>query len=194
MSAAAEPDEPAELARLRQSWWLHDARWYQGVKERFGAQAANELNAAALKFVARRIAATHAKEHASGGPMTAARLAEVLDALARTMFSRPMLRMDTTGPEAGVWETTISEHFALKMLKATRSLHEYQCPCLDLRAGWFEGLGVQVRDEVVACLRTGDEVCRFRACLKEPEQSTSDTEAAAAAPSAEAGAQCDRSG
>ncbi len=52
------------------------------------------------------------------------------------------------------------------MLKASRSLDDYQCPCLELRAGWFQGIGVQATDEVVECMREGASVCRFRACLK----------------------------
>ncbi|MEU2515905.1 hypothetical protein ABZ582_28450, partial [Streptomyces syringium] len=40
---------------LRQFWWLHDARWYQGVKKRFGQEVANEINAEALRFVGRRV-------------------------------------------------------------------------------------------------------------------------------------------
>ncbi|MDR3035830.1 MAG: hypothetical protein LBV78_22500, partial [Kitasatospora sp.] len=47
----APPAPPAH-----QFWWLHDARWYQGVLKRFGQDAANEINAEAIRFVARRAA------------------------------------------------------------------------------------------------------------------------------------------
>ena len=93
-------------------------------------------------------------------------VAETLESLARLMFSS-MVRLDSADfDDDGTWDSVVSEHFALKMLAASRSLEGYQCPCLDLRAGWFEGLKVKADDEVVACMRDGAAACRFRACLK----------------------------
>lgn len=156
-----------EIALLRQAWWLHDARWYQAVKTRFGQEAANELNAEVMQFVARRVATVYARQHPTGPEATAKDVATTLEALARLMFTRSMVHLESTEFEAnGTWETVVSEHFALRMLKASRSLDDYQCPCLELRAGWFQGIGVQATDEVVECMREGASVCRFRACLK----------------------------
>ncbi|MFY1675641.1 MULTISPECIES: hypothetical protein [unclassified Streptomyces] len=155
-----------EIALLRQGWWLHDARWYQAVKNRFGQEAANELNAEVMRFVARRIAAVHTRRHPVGDDPGPREVAGALEALARLMFTREMVRLDSTAFDDDGWETVVSEHFALRMLKASRSLDGYRCPCADLRAGWFEGIGVRASDEVVGCMREGDDVCRFRACLK----------------------------
>ena len=55
MTQAQDLPLPDEVALLRQSWWLHDARWYQAVKTRFGQEAANELNAEVMQFVASRL-------------------------------------------------------------------------------------------------------------------------------------------
>lgn len=168
MTETAQDLPPAqEIALLRQGWWLHDARWYQAVKNRFGQEAANELNAEVMQFVARRIATVYARQHTTGDDATTAEIAATLEALARLMFTRAMVRLDSTefdGDDS--WETVVSEHFALRMLKASRSLDGYRCPCMELRAGWFEGIGVQVTDEVVECMRDGAPVCRFRACRK----------------------------
>jgi hypothetical protein len=156
-----------EVALLRQSWWLHDARWYQAVKNRFGQEAANELNAEVMRFVARRVATSYARLHPVDGDATSAEVAATLETLARLMFSRAMVRLDSTEfDDDNGWDTVVSEHFALRMLKASRSLDGYECPCMDLRAGWFEGIGVKASDEVVECMRDGAPVCRFRACLK----------------------------
>ncbi|MFE0422065.1 hypothetical protein [Streptomyces sp. NPDC058953] len=158
----------AEIAMLRQSWWLHDARWYQAVKTRFGQDTANELNAEVMRFVARRVALLYSRRHPTPPGSGPREVAATLQALARLMFTRSRVKLDATEfDEAdGSWETVVSEHFALKMLAATKSLEGYECPCLDLRAGWFEGIGVSADDEVVACMRDGAETCRFRACLK----------------------------
>ncbi|UED86265.1 hypothetical protein [Streptomyces profundus] len=155
-----------EIALLRQGWWLHDARWYQAVKNRFGQDVANELNAEVMRFVARRVATLYSRQHPTAAGATSEEVAEALEALAGLMFTRAMVRLESGGFEGDTWETVISEHFALRMLKASNSLAGYQCPCLELRAGWFEGIGVRAADEVVECMREGASVCRFRACLK----------------------------
>jgi hypothetical protein len=159
--------DPAEVDLLRQSWWLHDARWYQAVKNRFGQEAANEINAEVMQFVARRVATSYARQHPTSETPTSTEVAATLETLARLMFSRAMVRLDSTEFDGeDTWDTVVSEHFALKMRKASRSLEGYECPCMQLRAGWFEAIGVQASDEVVECMREGDPVCRFRACLK----------------------------
>ncbi|QDY77052.1 hypothetical protein [Streptomyces qinzhouensis] len=160
-----------EIALLRQSWWLHDARWYQAVKSRFGQEAANELNAEVMRFVARRVAVLYSRRRPTPPGSGPREVAATLQQLAGLMFTRAMVRLDATefDEAEGAWETVVSEHFALKMLAASRSLEGYDCPCLDLRAGWFEGIGVKADDEVVACMREGAESCRFRACLGRAE-------------------------
>ncbi|MDQ0779983.1 hypothetical protein QF026_008449 [Streptomyces aurantiacus] len=158
---------PQETALLRQGWWLHDARWYQAVKTRFGQEAANELNAEVMQFVARRIATVHSRQHPVADDAGPEEVAATLETLARLMFTSAMVQLDSTEfDDDGGWETVVSKHYALRMLKASRSLDGYRCPCTELRAGWFEGIGVQASDEVVECMRDGAAVCRFRARLK----------------------------
>lgn len=45
---------------------------------------------------------------------------------------------------------------------------EYRCPCLRMRAAWFQGLGLDVDDECVGCEIDGDDHCRFKAVAKRP--------------------------
>ncbi|WP_436775341.1 hypothetical protein [Yinghuangia sp. YIM S09857] len=157
-----------EIELLRQFWWLHDARWYQAVKTRFGQDAANELNAEVMQFVARRVATLYARLtrlRPSDTAASAKDTAGTLEALAALMFAGTVRLESTDFGDDGTWDTVVSEHYALKMLRAGRSLDNYVCPCLELRAGWFEGIRVPAVDSVVECMRDGDAVCRFRACL-----------------------------
>lgn len=175
--------ESTEIELLRQFWWLHDARWYQAVKARFGQEAANELNAEVMQFVARRVATLYARYlrlRPLGEDGSAKDVAGTLEALAGLMFAGTVRLESTDFADDGTWDTVVSEHYALKMLKASRSLENYVCPCLELREGWFEGLGVTAADSVVECKREGAAVCRFRACL---EQGREDPAATATADS-----------
>lgn len=170
--------ESTEAALLRQFWWLHDARWYQAVKSRFGQEAANELNAEVMQFVARRVATVYARICPVDRNGSAKDVAETLESLARLMFAGTVRLESTDFADDGTWDTVVSEHYALKMLKASRSLENYRCPCLELRGGWFEGLGITAADAVVECMREGADVCRFRACLKQEQDEPTGTPSA----------------
>lgn len=154
-------DGGPDVDAMRKLWWLHDARWYQAVMARFGQDVANELNAQAMRFVARRVAIDHAAPCGGG----AKEVAVELDRLLGVMFA-DMVNAETTVLDDTTMETVVTDHFALRMLRATRSLAGYRCPCLDLRGGWFEGMGVPADDEVLECQRDGAAACRFRACLR----------------------------
>ncbi|MFL5345031.1 MAG: L-2-amino-thiazoline-4-carboxylic acid hydrolase [Hyalangium sp.] len=154
--------EPS-LNQIYQWWWMHDGRWYQEVAKRFGFDAANEINREALKFVASRVARGYAKS--LGRPVQEMELAEAVSAF--TMCSKLMwppemieFKVDLTGP--GSFELNVVRNFALQMLQRAGTLADYKCPCLAMREGWFEGLGLKpVEHEVKQCLREGGSACTF---------------------------------
>lgn len=151
-------DQPAPL---HQFWWLHDARWYQGVAKRFGQEAANEINAEAIRFVARRVAVW-----CSGGVRPdvepPAKLFGLLRRITSTMFPDDMVSARYRDCGDGAWETEVTNHFVPRMLRAARSLDGYRCVCLPLRSAWYEGLQLAVRDDRLACQIEGAPACRFR--------------------------------
>lgn len=153
-------------APLQQFWWLHDARWYQGVLKRFGQDAANEINAEAIKFVARRVAAWYRyRNRLDFNELPMAEFVKWFESIPEIMWTSDMYAVQLTTLGEDEWETVVSRNFALNMLRAARVLDGYECPCLSMRAGWFEGMGVIVRDRRVECMRTGGGCCRFRAVV-----------------------------
>ncbi|MFE2940708.1 hypothetical protein ACFXKG_16840 [Streptomyces sp. NPDC059255] len=159
---AYEAVEPTG-AEIQQFWWLHDARWYQGVLNRFGQEAANEINAEAVRFVGRRVASWYSRSRPSKEEPSAAELAAQVADLLALMGSNGRSEVAQQVLDDDEWETVVGKSFPLLMLRAAGTLEGYECPCLELRAGWFEGLRVPVRDSCVECQRTTGSVCRFKA-------------------------------
>ncbi|MFI0774472.1 hypothetical protein [Streptomyces sp. NPDC021212] len=143
-------------------WWLHDARWYQGVAKRFGHAAANEINAEALRYVAVQAGKRIARLH---GGKPAADLEELrcrYDAYSEWMFPSELRDGATTVLPDGEIELTMRQNFAVAMVRMAGSLDGYHCPCTDTHAGWSERLGVELtRNRATACLRNGDPACRL---------------------------------
>ncbi|MFC5718953.1 hypothetical protein ACFP1Z_02000 [Streptomyces gamaensis] len=153
------------MSRTQQYWWLHDARWYQEVAKRFGFDAANEINKEAIAFVARRIAQNVAK--AQGVPvrdMTWDQVVEIIKRCPEEMWPPQFVdyRYDASTP--GELTTSLERNFALTMSRTAGTLDTYQCPCLELRAAWHEGLGLDVEsDSIEGCLKDGADACTYKA-------------------------------
>ena len=143
-------------------WWMHDARWYQGVAKRLGQAAANEINAEAMRYVAVRVGKRVAR-HFGGKP--AADLEELrlrYDTCSEWMFPSELRDGGTAVLDSGEIELTMRQNFAVTMIRMAGSLEGYDCPCTDIHAGWSEGLGVELTVNcATACLRNGDPACRL---------------------------------
>jgi hypothetical protein len=96
------PSEHRLPRELHGFWWLHDARWYQGVRKRYGAEVANEINAEAIIFVARRVARWYT--NALGLDVHDMPLAELVarfEEVLRVMWPEEMTRLEqrVIGPD-----------------------------------------------------------------------------------------------
>jgi len=154
--------EPS-ISDLYQWWWLHDAQWYQGVLRRYGPDAANETNAEALKFVAQRVAKGVAKQLRA--PIAELEWEEVVAAFGECpdkMWPAGSVDYDYYVSAPGEFEVVILKSFTFAMLRRAGSLKTYECPCLEMRAGWFEGLGLTPeRNEITQCVLKGAENCHL---------------------------------
>ena len=150
-------------------WWIHDARWYQGVAQRFGQEAANEINAEALRYVAVQVG-RRIRRHCGGKPAgDLEELRQRYDACAEWMFPSELRDGGTKVLENGDIELTMRRNFAVTMVRMAGSLDGYACPCTQIHAGWSEGLGVELtRNCATACLRDGDPACRLLMGTQDP--------------------------
>lgn len=181
------PDEPS-TRDLYQWWWLHDAQWYQGVARRFGPEVANEINAEALKFVAQRVARGVAKR--LGKPVGELEWPEVVAAFGQCpdrMWPAGLVDYEYEVSGEGRFEVVIRNSFTFAMLRRAGSLETYECPCVQMREGWFEGLGLKTAENrITRCILKGAATCHLVAEVEGyPDRSDgSDRPDAAAVPGA----------
>jgi hypothetical protein len=153
------------IAQLYQWWWLHDGRWYQEVANRFGYDAANDLNRLAGSFVAARVGKLVARS--LGRPiheLSWPEAVEAFDACPALMWPAELMDAETSILGPGRFESRITRNFSLQMLERAGTLQHYDCPCLQVREGWFKGLGLELREQRRSeCLRTGGSACTITA-------------------------------
>jgi hypothetical protein len=161
-------EDPVSIARVYSWWWLHDARWYQGVASRFGFDVANEVNQEALRYMAQRVARLVAKEcDVLPRRMSFPDAVDVFCRCCSLMWPKELLQFECnlTGPDT--FEIDIVRNFALDMLRRAGTLERYVCPCLALREGWFQGLDLHpIENRVTQCVLNGAERCTIFAKLQ----------------------------
>jgi hypothetical protein len=156
---AGTTPEAMEVYRL---WWLHDARWYQGVAKRFGYEAANQINAEALRYVATHVGKRVARQFGGAPADGIGELRQRYDACSDRMFPPELRDGGTQVLDDDLIELTMRQNFAVTMVRMAGSLAGYQCPCPDIHAGWSNGLGVELTENrATSCLRHGDSACRL---------------------------------
>ncbi|MDX3243193.1 hypothetical protein [Streptomyces sp. ME18-1-4] len=176
-TGAENVNHRARASEAYRVWWQHDANWYQGVASRFGQEAANELNAVALRRVA-----THVGQRVGrlSGPLpvtgdTRKDLEELrrrYDECGDRMFPAELRNASTEVEDAtddeGLIVLTLRRSFAITMVRMAGSLDGYRCPCTDIHARWSEGLGVTLTENrAETCLR-GDKACRLLMRVRTP--------------------------
>jgi hypothetical protein len=152
-------------------WWLHDARWYQEVASEFGFEVANRLNKKILIFIAKRVARQLLlKKRKSIKEMSFEEVIDLFMQTAKVMWPEELVAFEHQITSEDTFEVHTKRNFALFMLEQAGSLDQYDCPCLELRQGWFEGLGIEVfENKMIQCVREGGKCCTFRACIKQKE-------------------------
>ncbi|MCO6004605.1 hypothetical protein NE236_06400 [Actinoallomurus purpureus] len=103
-------------------WWLHDARWYQGVAKRFGHAAANEINAEALRYVAVNVGKRVRRQFGGGPAADMEELRRRYDACSEWMFPSELRDGGTTVVADGEIELTMRQNFAVTMVRMAGSL------------------------------------------------------------------------
>jgi hypothetical protein len=162
VTAAEEKAARARTMDVYRQWWLHDARWYQGVARRFGQEAANLINAEALRYVAENVARRITRRAGGAPPATLAELRQRYEACSDAMFPVELRDGGVEIIGADLLELTMRRNFAVTMVRMAGSLEGYECPCTEIHAGWSTGLGVELTENrATNCLRHGDPACRL---------------------------------
>lgn len=55
----------------------------------------------------------------------------------------------------------IRQCYANTKLRSIGAQKEYVCGCFGLRTGWYQAMGVEVKENLIKCLKDGDDRCEI---------------------------------
>ena len=59
------------------------------------------------------------------------------------------------------WVGIIKQCYAYTKVKSISVDKDYECGCFGLRQGWYQAMGVEVKENLVKCLKDGDSQCEI---------------------------------
>lgn len=154
---------------LQKLWWLHDALWYQGVAKRFGYEAANEINQEAIQPIAKRVMRRVLADLGKGVDKTNPGIEDILFCFRKAsdlMWPPPMTEWESEIIGEDILEVTIAKCYAIRGIQRIGVAEQYQCPCIAVREGWLEALGVEAQQEISASMKDGNKSCLIRIWLR----------------------------
>ncbi|MFQ6090848.1 MAG: hypothetical protein ACE5LD_05355 [Candidatus Bipolaricaulia bacterium] len=64
------------------------------------------------------------------------------------------------------WEAEAIDAETIEGIKRIGAAEAYECPCIAVREGWLEALGLEARQEIIANMKDGARACLIRVRLK----------------------------
>jgi len=154
---------PVEAKRelVAKSRWTCESNWMMALVLASGWDVANKMNLQVGQAVGK------AEMH---------RLMKLLN-LERPQNDVEFMRLVTLGMETFITKDYFDYEFQFldtgKMLGVVRQCYaytkirsigaekNYQCGCFGMRAGWYQAMGVEVKENLVKCLKDGDDRCEI---------------------------------
>ncbi|UCD02429.1 MAG: L-2-amino-thiazoline-4-carboxylic acid hydrolase [Promethearchaeota archaeon] len=151
---------------LRKNWMSHEGRYQMAIVREFGWEKANNINKNVIyemgKVMMYRL-------------MNALGISQVdnIDdfkeiCMTATEFYYPppvfSIRLDRESDTSLLG--SVEKCGTIKNVKRLGVLDQYECGCLAMRSGWYKALGVEVKEELLQCLKDGADTCKIKLIVK----------------------------
>ncbi|OGP91545.1 MAG: hypothetical protein A2031_09185 [Deltaproteobacteria bacterium RBG_19FT_COMBO_43_11] len=152
-------EEKREL--VAKSRWTCDSHWMMSMVMNAGWDVANKMNLQVGQAV---------------GKVEMLRLMKVLG-LDKPKNKKEFMLLMTLGMETfitqdyfdyefkllspGKWVGIIKQCYAYTKVKSINVDKNYECGCFGMRAGWYQAMGIEVKENLVKCLKDGDNQCEI---------------------------------
>lgn len=150
-------------ALLRGAWYAHDARWFAAATAEYGIEAANRLNRAAVRALARVEASRLARALDAGPSASVDAALDLLRAGLDLYIGPTLMDMDLRRVDDSSYEVTVNDCFIARNIQKAGIADTYECAVWDRVQGYHEALGQSLADgqlAAVPCARARGQECR----------------------------------
>jgi hypothetical protein len=154
---------PAEEKRemVAKSRWTCDSNWMMAMVFTSGWEAANKMNLQVAKSVGKAEMHRLMKLLGIERPRREEEVMKLMSIAMQTFVTRDYFDYEFKVLEPGKTLAIVRQCYAYTKTSSIGVEKDYQCGCSGMRAGWYEAMGVEVKESLKKCLKDGSDHCEI---------------------------------
>ena len=146
---------------VAKSRWTCDSHWMMSMVLNAGWEVANKMNLIVAEEVGKVEMHRLMKALNLDRPRNEKEFMILMTMAMETFITQDYFdyefKTDTPGKGIGI----IKQCYACTKVKSINVDKDYECGCFGLRRGWYKAMGLEVKENLVKCLKDGAEQCEI---------------------------------
>jgi hypothetical protein len=146
---------------VAKSRWTCDSHWMMAMVMNAGWETANRMNLQVGKATGKVEMIRLMRDLNTGKPKNEHEMMMLMAAAMETFITKDYFDYEFKILGPGRMVGIIRKCYAYTKVKSIGVDKNYQCGCFGLRAGWYEAMGLEVKEDLVKCLKDGADQCEI---------------------------------
>jgi len=152
-------EEKIEL--IAKSRWTCDSHWMMAMVFNAGWDVANKMNLQVGQATGKVEMHRLMKILGLNKPKNEKEFMTLMSFAMETFTTKDYFDYEFKILSSGKWVGIIKQCYAYTKVKSINVDKDYECGCFGLRAGWYEAMGLDVKEKLVKCLKDGADQCEI---------------------------------
>jgi hypothetical protein len=152
-------EEKREL--IAKSRWTCDSHWMMAMVFNAGWDVANKMNLQVGQATGKVEMHRLMKVMGLNKPKDEKEFMMLITLAMETFITQDYFDYEFKILSSGKWVGIIKQCYAYTKVKSINVTKDYECGCFGLRQGWYQAMGLQVKENLVKCLKNGADQCEI---------------------------------
>jgi hypothetical protein len=154
---------PAEEKRelVAKSRWTCDSHWMMSMVMNTGWDIANKMNLQVGQAVGKVEMHRLIKILGMDKPKNEKEFMMLMTLGMETFITQDYFDYEFKLLSSGKWVGIIKQCYAYTKVRSINVDKDYECGCFGMRQGWYQAMGLEVKETLVKCLKDGDSQCEI---------------------------------
>ena len=152
-------EEKREL--VAKSRWTCDSHWMMAMVMNAGWDVANKMNLQVGQKTGKVEMLRLMKVLGLEKPKNEKEFMMLVASAMETFITRDYFDYEFKLLSPGKWVGIVKQCYAYTKVRSINVDKDYECGCFGMRAGWYQAMGIEVKENLVKCLKDGDNQCEI---------------------------------
>lgn len=152
-------EEKREL--VAKSRWTCDSHWMMSMVMNTGWDIANKMNLQVGQAVGKVEMHRLMKILGMDKPKNEKEFMMLMTLGMETFITQDYFDYEFKLLSSGKWVGIIKQCYAYTKVRSINVDKDYECGCFGMRQGWYQAMGLEVKETLVKCLKDGDSQCEI---------------------------------